>query len=126
MLRSKFSNFTLCAKYITIDLKKHIGVIFHDTEDWCKVWRETDLWFGKWHEEFDNCLREHSKVSKLTLWWDTFIQSRSLLSLKFTEELYIMKMKNDAKFRNWLVVSKWQHNLTNFDPSTQNSQMVAL
>ena len=76
VLRSKFSNFTLHATYITFDLKKHRGVIVHDTEDWCKVWRETDMWFGKWHEEFDNCLREHSKFSNLRLWWDTFIQNR--------------------------------------------------
>ena len=24
-------------------------VIFHDTEESCKIWRKTDLWFGKWH-----------------------------------------------------------------------------
>ena len=35
------------AKYITLDLKKHIGVIFHNTEESCKIWRKTDLWFGK-------------------------------------------------------------------------------
>ena len=27
-------------------------VISHDTEDWCKVWRNTDSWFQKWHEKF--------------------------------------------------------------------------
>ena len=25
----------------------------HNTEEWCKIWRETDLCFEKWHEEFD-------------------------------------------------------------------------
>ena len=22
----------------------------HDTQEWCKVWRKTDSWFQKWHE----------------------------------------------------------------------------
>ena len=39
-------------KYIIFELEKYRGVIFHDTEEWCKIWRKTDLWFGKWHEEF--------------------------------------------------------------------------
>ena len=31
-------------------------------------------------------------------WWDTFIQSRKCISLKFTEKLCIITMNNDAKF----------------------------
>ena len=41
------------AKYVTFDLKKYRGVIFHDTEESCKVWKKNDPSFGKWHEEFD-------------------------------------------------------------------------
>ena len=37
------------------------------------------------------------KVSKLQLWLDSFIQSIKRMSLKFTEELCVMTMKNDAK-----------------------------
>ena len=51
-----------CAKYIMLDLKKYRGVIFHDTEEWCKIWRKTNLWFGKWHEEFGEFSPEHLKV----------------------------------------------------------------
>ena len=40
------------AKYITFDLKKYTGVIFHDAEELCKICRKTDLWFGTWHEEW--------------------------------------------------------------------------
>ena len=75
------------AKYITFDLKKYRGVIFHDTEESCKIWRKTDLWFGKWHEEFGKFSSEHLKVSKLVLSWDPFVQSRKCMSYKFTEEL---------------------------------------
>ena len=49
-------------------------------------------------EEFGKFLPEYSNVSKLGLWWGTFIQSRKLFCLKFTEELCIITMKNDAKF----------------------------
>ena len=57
-----------CAKYLMFDLKKYRGVIFHDTEEWCKIWRKTDLWFGKWHEEFGKFSSEHLKVSKWYLY----------------------------------------------------------
>ena len=33
---------------------------------------------------------EHSKVSKLELWWVPFTQSRKCMTLKFTEELCVM------------------------------------
>ena len=56
------------AKYILFELKKYRGVIFHDIEEWCKIWRKTDLLLGKWHEEFGKFSPEHSKVSQLELW----------------------------------------------------------
>ena len=39
-------------KYVMPELKKYRGVMFDSTEDWCKIWRKTDLWFQKQHEEF--------------------------------------------------------------------------
>ena len=49
-----------------------------------------------------------------------FVQSRKCMSLKFTEELFVMTMKNDAKFEEELTCrSKIDiRNLGNFDPST--------
>ena len=40
---------------------------------------------------------QHLKVSKLGLSWDPFVQSRKCMSLKFTEELCVMTIKNDTK-----------------------------
>ena len=37
------------SKYVIFGLKKHRGVMFHGTVDWCKVWRKTDICFQKWH-----------------------------------------------------------------------------
>ena len=56
------------AEYIFLELKKYRGVISHDTEEWCKIWRKINLLFGKWHEEFSKFSPEHSKVSTLGLW----------------------------------------------------------
>ena len=53
------------AKYVTFDLKKYRGVVFHDTEEWCKSWKNTNLRFGKWHKEYDKFSPEHLKISKL-------------------------------------------------------------
>ena len=69
-----------CAKYITLDLKKYRGVIFNDTEESFKIWRKTDLWFGKWHEEFGKFSPEYLEASKLGLWCGPFVKSRKLMS----------------------------------------------
>ena len=89
------------------DLKKYRGVIFHDTEGWCKIWRKTGLWFGKWHEEYGKFPPEHLKVSKLWFWWDPLIRSRKSMSLKSTEELCVWKWRMMQNLRrNWLFISK--------------------
>ena len=49
-LKSKKKNFDWFFLFF-LDLKKHRGVIFYDTRVWCNISRNTDLWFGKWHEE---------------------------------------------------------------------------
>ena len=60
-------NGSYCAKYLMFNLKKYRGVISHDTEEWRRIWRKTDLWFGKWHEEYGKFSPEHLKVSVLGL-----------------------------------------------------------
>ena len=115
-------------KYIMFELKQYRGVIFHDTEEWRKIWRKTDLCFEKWHEEFGKLSPEHFKVSKLGLWWDPFVQSRKYMGLKFTEELFLVTMKIDAKFGEELPrhLKIDMRNLTNFDSNTRKSKTVAL
>ena len=47
----KSENFTSMGyffpKYMGFELKKYRGVIFHDTEQWCKIWRNPDLVVSK-------------------------------------------------------------------------------
>ena len=119
---------SLWPTYIMFELEKYRGVIFHDTEELCKFWRKTDQWFEKRHEKFGKFSPEHLKVSKLGLWWDPFVQSRKGMTLKFTEELCVMTMKNNAKFEEELTFhfKTDMRNLTNFDLSTRKSKKIAL
>ena len=46
--------------------------MFDRIEDWCKIWRKTELCFQKWHEEFmasfhrlNNNFILHSKIVEL-------------------------------------------------------------
>ena len=62
------------------------------------------------------------------LWWDPFVWSRKGMTLKFAEELCVMKMKNNAKFEEELTChfKTDMRNLTNFDSSTRKSKKIAL
>ena len=93
-----------------------------------QIWKKTDLWFGKWHEEYGQFSPQQLKVSKLGLWWDSFVQSRKGMTLKFTEELCVMTMKNNAKFEEELTChfKICMRNLTNLDSSTRKSKNIAL
>ena len=110
------------------ELQKYRGVIFHATDEICKFWRKTDLWFEKRLEKFVKFSPEQLKVSKLGLWWDPFVHSRKGMTLKVAEELCVMTMKNSAKFEVELTchfkTDLW--NLTNFDSSTRKSKKIAL
>ena len=50
------------------------------------------------------------------------------MNLKFTEEICVITIKNDAKFQEELTCRFKidMRNFTNFDPSTRNSQKFAL
>ena len=85
----------------------------------------TDLWSGKWHDEYGNFFPEHSKLG---FWWNALIQTWKSMSLKSTEKLSVMTMKNYAKFEEELTChfKVDMRNLMNFDPSTWKSQKVSL
>ena len=89
---------------------------------------ENWLLLHKCSEKFGKFSPEHLKVSKLRLSWIFFIQSRKFISLKFTGELFVMTMKNDAKLKEELTCGFKTDimNLTDFDPSTQKYQSFAL
>ena len=54
----------------------------------------------------------------MELWWGAFIESKKYLSLRFTEDFCVMRMKNVGKFEEELTrqFKIDMINLMNFDP----------
>ena len=65
-------DWSLLWKVYNVWPKKYRGAIFHDAKVSGKIWGKTDLWFGKWQEEFGKFLPEHMEVSNLGHWQDPF------------------------------------------------------
>ena len=61
---SKICTLIFWTKYIMVGLKKYRGVLLDSTENWCNIWRKTDLCFQKWYEEFSKFSPEHVWKSK--------------------------------------------------------------
>ena len=104
----------LLLKVLKFQLKKYRRFMSHDTEDWCEIRRKTRTLEKSQNWDFDGILS--SKIKKCMI-------------LKFTEDLCIGAVKNDAKFEEELTCcfKIIMRNLTNFDPSaTQKSQKYAL
>ena len=70
---------SFCLKLKMYELKIYRGVLCHDNEEWCKIWRGIDLSVQNWHEEFDKFWPEHSKISKICtligFFWTKYIMS---------------------------------------------------
>ena len=107
------------------ELKIYRGVLCHDNEEWCKIWRGIDLSVQNWHEEFDEFWPEHSKISKICTLMGCFWPKYIMFELKKVQRSYVwwhwILMQNLKG--NWLVLSKmtwriWQifvHRLKNSD-----------
>ena len=70
----------------------------------------------------------HQSTRKSQNWDIRWVLLYKFMSLKFTGELYVMTMKNNAKFEKELTCQLKidVRNLTHFDPSTGKSQKFAL
>ena len=79
----KSQNLTLmvyfCPKYIW-GLSR--GVIFHDTEQWCKIWIKAGLVVSRMAWGIGWTFIRASKVWKIIYWWALFVQSSICFSKK--------------------------------------------
>ena len=89
----------------------------HDTKQWCKIWRETDLLFQKWRE-FGEFWPEHLKVSKICSLIGSFCAKYITFDQKSTEDLSFMTLEN-VKFEEKLTcgLENDMKNLANFHQS---------
>ena len=101
---------SFCWKYIKFQWKD-MQELFHDTEEWCKIWRKTDFLFQKC-QEFD----------KFALWLVPFVQSTQ--RKKSTEELCFMTLKSHARSEKKLTcgLENDMKNLENFHKNTWKCQ----
>ena len=99
-------------------LSWHWIVMHNLKKSWLVVWKKTwEIW-----QSFTRALES----VKMGLWWDPFLQSRKDMTLKLTEKLCVMAMKNNAKFEEeftWHFKTDLR-NLTNFDSSNQRSKKL--
>ena len=107
-----------CAKYIIFDLKKYWRVIFHDTEELCKIWRKTSLRFGKWHENFGKFSSEHSKISKTCTFRSSFWPKYKIFELRTYRGVIFDSTEHWCKIwrKNDLCIQKWHKEFGNFLP----------
>ena len=103
----------ICLKTIFLHLKHYLQIYL--------TLLSTDLWFGKWHQEYGKFFPE---LWILGFWWNPLIQTWKSMSLKSTKKLSVMTIKNYAKFEGELTChfKVDMKNLSNFDPSTGKSQ----
>ena len=99
-----------CWKYIIFQLKKYRGVMSRDTDEWCKIWRKIDVWFGKWHEELGiEELKRNWPVTSKLIWGIWQILIWTLESIKdfhfnglFISKVYIFLTKKVQKsYLSW-------------------------
>ena len=90
-----FSIDYFCPKYMRFDLKKYRGSIFHDNEQWCKIWINPDL------------VTSTQKSERLYIYGLFLSKAYNVSARKFQRD-YVSRhwkvMQNLKK--NWLVTSK--------------------
>ena len=104
------------------------GVMFNCTQDWCKVWRKTGLWFQKltwgiW-QIFTRALKS-LEIGTLMAYFYLKLKTNELINCGG-----VMCHDNDEWCKIWrgidLSVQNWHEEFDNFDQSTQKSQKFAL
>ena len=91
----------------------------HDTQDKCKIWRKTNLFFQKW-QEFGKFWSEHSKVSNIYNLIGPFHKKYVMFDLKKYRWVIFHDTENDVKFEENLTccLENNMRNLANFHQST--------
>ena len=109
------------------EVKMHRGVICHGNKELREIWRETDLSFQSWHEEFDEFWPVHLKVSKIFILMGSFWA-------KYIYIVWTKKVQRNYLSWNWRRTQNLERNhfkigvrnLTNFDLSSRKSQKFSL
>ena len=101
--------FTPIVQSINVWPKKYSGVIFHDTEGWCKIWRKIDLWIAKltwgiWQIltwALESLKKFHFNVLLLSKVYIVWAKKYRGVIFHETEEGYKIWRGIDLSFQNW-------------------------
>ena len=95
----------------------------HNNEEWCKIWRGTDLYFEKWHEEFCEFWPNSRKTQNLkfsglilTKVYNVWAKKYRGVMHHYTEDRCKLWWKNDLWFH------KWHEEFGEFHRRTQKSK----
>ena len=106
------------------ELKICRGVLCHGNEELCKIWREIDLPFKNWHEEFDKFWPEQPKVPKICTLMGYFWAKYIMFELKNYRGVMLDDTEEYSEFEEKLTcgLENDMRNLTNLYQSTQKSR----
>ena len=112
--------------YIKFKLRKYRGVMSHDTRDWCRIFRKTDLLFQKW-EEFNEFHSKDLKVSKIWTLICPFWAKFTTFNLKKCREVIFHDSEEYERLEERLAcgLENDMRNLANFPQNIQKSQKYA-
>ena len=107
-----------CLKLKIYELKIYGGVMCHDSEEWCKSWREIDSSVQNRHEEFDKFWPKHLKISKfgtpMGFFWPKYI----MLEIKKYRRVLFDGTEYWCNIwrKTYLCFQKWQEEFSKFSP----------
>ena len=101
---------SFCPKYMRLELKKYRRVIFHDTEQWCKIGINPDLVVSKMARGIGWTFIRAPKSQKNCTLMGFFCQKHLVFQLEYfrgimshdTEEWWKVWRKTEFWFQKWL------------------------
>ena len=117
-----FDGFLLFKAYKVLN-ERNKRVICHDTKDLRKVWRKTESWFQKWHEE-----SVMQVVASLIICILVCYFCRKYIMFEQKVELFVITQQNDANFEKKLTCALKNDitNSTKFDPALEILKIYTL
>ena len=94
-----------CPKYIRFGLRKFRGIIFHDAQQWCKIWLNPDLVVSNMARGIRWSFIRPPKVWKLVHWWVFLSKAYNVSARKYYVSWHWRMIQNLKKADLWL--EKW-------------------
>ena len=103
------------------ELKIYRGVMIHDNEEWCKIWRGLDFSVQNRHEEFNNLLLKEHRFTELVVIYSNELVLHNGLRETLTQlrsKYWVVKARNFSKeiLRNCIICRKHEGQSYKYPP----------